>query len=307
MSKNLTPHDVFFKQIFSQKEILSSALRELLPADVTGTMDFDSLVYLPGESVGEGLSRSTRADLVFSVSFEKREGRLAVILEHKSTPDPKVHFQLLQMMIMGWMQNLREGKEPLPILPILFYHGQSPWNQADKFSERLNIPREIVRYIPDFELLRLDLALIDDARIRSLKNVLAGAALLSMKHVFEDPSRFFNLLITFAKERAAPYDIMEKIVIIALDYAGHVHKNIPEKELFRMLTTITEETGMETTTEKLKKIWFQEGIQEGVQQGKMQERTHTILTLSRHAFTPQQIADMLSLDLSEVVNVLDPH
>ena len=34
MAKNLTPHDVFFKEIFSQREILSSALSELLPEDV---------------------------------------------------------------------------------------------------------------------------------------------------------------------------------------------------------------------------------------------------------------------------------
>ena len=306
MAKNLTPHDVFFKQIFSQKEILSSALSELLPDDVARRMDFDSLVYLPGESVGEGLSRSTRADLVFSLSFGEREGRLVVILEHKSTPDPKIHFQILQMMVMGWVQNLREGKEPLPILPLLFYHGQSPWTPPDRFSERLKIPREIARYIPDFELLRIDLATLDDTRIRSLHNVLAGAALLSMKHVFEDPRLFFHLLIGFGKERSAPHDIMEKIIIDALDYAGHVHKNIPDEDLYHIMATITEEAGMETTTERLKKIWIEEGIQEGVQRGIQegvqkgiqQTQIKTILSLSKRSFTPAQIADILSLDLA---------
>ena len=304
MAKNLTPHDVFFKQIFSQREILSGALSELLPEDVARRMDFDSLAYLPGESVGEGLSRSTRADLVFSVSFGEREGRLVVILEHKSHPDPRVHFQILQMMVMGWMQNLREGREPLPILPILFYHGQGPWNLPDLFSERMNLPREIARYLPDFELLRIDLGLIDDTRLRSLQNVLAGAALLSMKHVFENPRRFFHLLIEFGRERSAPHDIIEKIVLVALDYAGHVHKNIPDEELYKIMAAITEEAGMETTTERLKKIWIEEGIQKGVQQGVQQTQSKTILSLSQHNFTPQQIADLLSLDLPEVERVL---
>ena len=328
MSKNLTPHDVFFKQIFSQKEILANALTELRPADITRTMDVDTLVYLPGESVGEGLSRSTRADLLFSVSFGEREGRLAVILEHKSSPDPNVHFQILQMMVMGWMQHLREGKEPLPILPVIFYHGRRPWSLEDRFSSRMNIPNELVRNTPDFELLRIDLSMIDDDRIRSMRHMMAAAALLSMKHVFEDPNRFFSLLVRFAQERAAPYDIIEKMVILALDYAGHVHKNIPERELFRMLTTVTEETGMLTTTQKLQKIWIQEGrqegiqegiqeglreglregiqkgIQEGLQEGAQKERTHTIRTLSQKAFTPQQIADLLSLDIAEVERIL---
>ena len=311
MAKNLTPHDVFFKQIFSQREILSGALSELLPEDVARRMDFDSLAYLPGESVGEGLSRSTRADLVFSVSFGEREGRLVVILEHKSHPDPRVHFQLLQMMVMGWMQSLREGKEPLPILPILFYHGQSPWSPPDRFSERMKIPREIARYLPDFELLRIDLGSLDDTRIRSLHNVLAGAALLSMKHVFENPRRFFHLLIEFGKERSAPHDIIEKIVLVALDYAGHVHKNIPDEDLYNIMAAITEEAGMETTTERLKKIWIEEGIQKGVQQGVQlgvqQNRIKMILSLSQRAFTPEQIADLLSLDLEEVERVLAQH
>ena len=81
-----------------------------------------------------------------------------------------------------------------------------------------------------------------------------------------------------------------------------------------------------TTTQKLQKIWIQEGrqegiqegiqeglregiqkgIQEGLQEGAQKERTHTIRTLSQKAFTPQQIADLLSLDIAEVESSLSP-
>ena len=71
-----------------------------------------------------------------------------------------------------------------------------------------------------------------------------------------------------------------------------------------------------STTERLKKIWIEEGIQkgvqlgiqqgiqQGVQQGVWQNQIKTILSLSKHNFTPQQIADLLSLDLPEVERVL---
>ncbi len=71
-----------------------------------------------------------------------------------------------------------------------------------------------------------------------------------------------------------------------------------------------------TTTQKLQKIWIQEGrqegiregiregIQKGLQEGSQKERTHTILTLSQKAFTPKQIADLLSLDMAEVESSL---
>ena len=72
----------------------------------------------------------------------------------------------------------------------------------------------------------------------------------------------------------------------------------PRSELSRELST----------TERLKKIWLEEGIQKGVQQGVQQvvqqNRIKTILSLAQRSFTPEQIADILSLDLAEVERVL---
>ena len=73
------------------------------------------------------------------------------------------------------------------------------------------------------------------------------------------------------------------------------------------------------STERLKKIWIEEGIkkgvqqgvrlgiQQGVQQGVQQNRIKTILSLAQRSFTPEQIADLLSLDLEEVERVLAQH
>ena len=83
----------------------------------------------------------------------------------------------------------------------------------------------------------------------------------------------------------------------------------PRSELSRELST----------TERLKKIWLEEGIQkgvqlgvqlgiqQGVQQGVQQNRIKTILSLAQRSFTPEQIADLLSLDLEEVERVLAQH
>ena len=77
------------------------------------------------------------------------------------------------------------------------------------------------------------------------------------------------------------------------------------------MAAITEEAGMETTTERLKKIWIEEGIQKGVQQGVQQgirqNQIKTILSLSQHNFTPREIADLLPLDLPEVERILTRH
>lgn len=69
MNTHPTPHDHFFKAVFHQPRVLASTLQGLLPPEIFREIDFDTLTYLPGESIGSSLGSSSRTDLVFSVSL----------------------------------------------------------------------------------------------------------------------------------------------------------------------------------------------------------------------------------------------
>ena len=69
MNTHQTPHDHFFKAVFHQPRVLASTLQGLLHPEVVRDINFDTLTYLHGESIGSSLGSSSRADLVFSVSL----------------------------------------------------------------------------------------------------------------------------------------------------------------------------------------------------------------------------------------------
>ena len=48
-------HDNFFKGALGDPKVLSKALQGLLPKDLVARIDFESLEFLPQESVGESL------------------------------------------------------------------------------------------------------------------------------------------------------------------------------------------------------------------------------------------------------------
>ena len=61
-------------------------------------------------------------DLAFSARL-KDSGtfRIHLVMEHKSAPDPRIHYQLVHYLTGLWIRQIRDGQEPLPVLPVLFY------------------------------------------------------------------------------------------------------------------------------------------------------------------------------------------
>ncbi len=89
-----SPHDTFFRESFSRREIATDLLRWHLPADLLAEIDLDTLEISKDSYVSSDL-RSAYSDLVYRV--QHRDGPLGVYLlfEHKSRPE---HWTLLQLL-----------------------------------------------------------------------------------------------------------------------------------------------------------------------------------------------------------------
>lgn len=186
-------HDRFFKATLGRPDRLGKVLKALLPEKFSGPLDPGSLAPLATESVGEALGASFM-DLAFSARFGDQEAWIHVIVEHKSTPDPRAHFQIIHYLSGLWIRELKEGREPCPTLPILVYHGLVPWRFPSRLSDLLRPPVELLEVTPDFVLPVLDLRRVEDEEIRRrVDDVEAVLALLSLKHIFDGPdsSGFF--------------------------------------------------------------------------------------------------------------------
>jgi len=94
MSNELhSPHDKFFKEIFSRKNSAIGYLRAYLPKAISQKMDFSSLMVYPGEYVDKTL-RTSSSDLVFRLSFSNEDAYLYLLFEHQSSPEPMMAYRL---------------------------------------------------------------------------------------------------------------------------------------------------------------------------------------------------------------------
>lgn len=95
------PHDRYFKEAFSQIDILADFLNVYLPDGLREQLDFASLVRSPDSYTDDTLGEHF-ADLVFTARLGAQPIRIALLLEHKSYTEPHIHFQLTRYMLNAW-------------------------------------------------------------------------------------------------------------------------------------------------------------------------------------------------------------
>ena len=87
------PHDRFFKETFSQPEVLIDFLNTFAPENVCQRINYDTLTREVDTFTDEQLAEHF-ADLVFSVEYAGQSIRLVLLLEHKSYTEEHPHFQI---------------------------------------------------------------------------------------------------------------------------------------------------------------------------------------------------------------------
>lgn len=154
-----SPHDRFFRLVFSRPEHAAGELQMVLPAGLSARIDWASLQLIPGTFIDPQLSE-LRTDLLFSATMDSRDIRLYLLLEHQSTVDPRMPFRLLEYMVRIWAAYERSNPsaQRLPaILPCVVYANDAAWVAPVAFVDLLDIGPEALEhfrpYLPSFTFL----------------------------------------------------------------------------------------------------------------------------------------------------------
>lgn len=97
------PHDKFFKETFSHKEVVTDFVNHYFPQEILDIIDVTTITLQKDSFIQKELEEYY-SDLLFHVSFARKEGFLYFLFEHKSYPDEMITFQLLQYMLEIWKQ-----------------------------------------------------------------------------------------------------------------------------------------------------------------------------------------------------------
>ncbi|MEP7336964.1 MAG: Rpn family recombination-promoting nuclease/putative transposase [Acidobacteriota bacterium] len=180
------PHDAFFRRVLSDPAVAAEFLRCYLPTALSTALDLTTIT-LEETSFTDHKLRRHAADLLFHVGLAGGgEAYILVLLEHKSASDERVALQVLRYAVMKW------DRLPLPlplILPVVVYHGATPWKIGRKLGNLFNkLPDAPIwrRYLPDFEYHLCDLSKYRDEDLEGGEGLSAVMKLL--KHISSVPT-----------------------------------------------------------------------------------------------------------------------
>ncbi len=160
-------HDRYFKSNFQTPEQISWLLQLAFDEEQLSRFDLDTLRIESSHHPSEENLSEMISDRVVSVQLKKGDRvDLHLLIEHKSNPDPKLLYQLLDYVT----RLMKQGA--CSIIPIVFYHGRQDWNPtltviADRY---VGYPDEYLRLFKGV-LLHFGTFLIN-ASARSVHNQL---------------------------------------------------------------------------------------------------------------------------------------
>ena len=271
MSSLDNPHDRFFKQAWSHREVLQDFLQHYLPSEIARQLDPDFIYPVQRTFVDEALQEH-QSDLLCRVRWRDGLGFVYILFEHKSYPDEEVAFQLLRYMVRIW-EFLKASLKPYEaIVPVVIYHGKRSWPASLRFHDIVSgLNPAVSAYIPDFRYHLVDLSAYSDEELKG--GVLLQVSLRILKHIFDEDllqhlPEIFSLLRALAQQETG-LDFLETVIRYVMGAGPRIQ---PEDLEHVVIETIPEggdivKTAADILMERGHEIGWKEGHQEGLHEG----------------------------------------
>ena len=282
-----TPHDHLFKAVFSRPTEAASFLQAHLPPALAAAIRWDLLTCIKsGFEDPDGTA--SEADLVFSTRLQSDDAsettdiEIAILFEHQSTPDDQMPLRLPGYMLRTFEAQLTERgrKRPVPVVPVVLYHGTRAWTAPTSFAEWMARPptahRLLAPFLPDFRYVL-------ESRQPPLPDAYKGSHIVKFVRLALDHARSKDFIETLVHWRAIIVRLEESasdqgivpVLAMVINYVYRVRDNAVEP-----LTKALEAAGAPNLTEivmntyqqaieKGKQLGLSEGEQIGLSKGKL--------------------------------------
>ena len=188
------PHDKFFKESFTNKEIATDFIKGSFPKELVDNLDLSSLDLDNNSYIDEEL-KDYYSDLVYNCSYKDMKIKISILFEHKSFVPDYPFLQLLKYIIKIWDFNIKQKEKLIPVIPLIFYHGKEKWEYKKINRYFTGIDNILEKYIPAFDYLLMDLSKYDneDIKERIFKNEFLKISLLIFKNIYDEEKLKKNL------------------------------------------------------------------------------------------------------------------
>ncbi|MGE5340376.1 MAG: Rpn family recombination-promoting nuclease/putative transposase [Candidatus Omnitrophota bacterium] len=295
-------HDGLFKFAFDNQRIAESFARERLPKEVSKYLDFSTMKIDKDSFVDQKLSRCY-SDVLYHVQFKDNPAYLYFLFEHKSWEPNFPGIQLLKNMTHIWESHLskyKRVKKLPPIIPLLVYHGEYPWNVDTNFLSMFEIPEELKKYIPVFDYELSDVSHMPEEEIKGELEL--RIVLLALRYIFQPEimSRLKDIfqLLRELQDKAEFNKYFELLLI----YLCTNIKDVKPEKIREVVDQVLEEgeTMSKTVLQQLREEGIEIGIKEGIKEGEEVAKMKIVFNCLLKGMDVQTISEITGLSVAQI-------
>jgi hypothetical protein len=307
-----TKHDDFVRRSCTHTFIVEPLLRHFVEPELSEKFDYTSLKLCHDNYITPELA-NYYTDRLWSVDFKDSQAilQLLLLVEHKSFVPKRIHIQALRYMIEEWTKQINAQLEALQeltkkgkksrkkiklilILPIVLYHGKSAWT-IPKFEDLFgHLPEILKRFLPNFDIIVIDLAKYRGQQIIDTKAGLLVNMLLLLRHSFDRDYLVKNvdLLLLGLEDYDADSEYWHFVHSLFVYFLTRLKNNSMEKAAV-----------VEKIQAKQKKKGFYSMYDAIVDESRMQQTRLMVLRGKWKGASADFVADLSALSLTKVKNM----
>jgi predicted transposase/invertase (TIGR01784 family) len=270
----------------------------VMPAALVEALDWTKLALQPGSYVDVAL-REQFTDLLYSATWRDGDEVFVYFLfEHQSAPptppnDGLMAYRLLRYQVQIWERWRADhpAERMLPmIIPIVMYHGATPWPEPMTFDALLAVPPSmrptVEPYLVRFAYVLHDLSKISDDELHrgAQLSALAKLVTLLLKHgrtrvdLLQILGRWVDVMREVARA-ANGLEALARVVRYILEVNEHVRPEALQALLEREIGPEAKDT-IVTAAQR----YIEQGRREGRQEGRQEGESAVLLRLVRQRF-----------------------
>ena len=285
------PHDAFFIENFSNKEIASSFIRGTFPVNIVNNLDLTTL-QIDNNTYSDEELKKYFSDIVYNCKYKELDIKISLLFEHKSFIPDYPFKQILKYMIKIWDYAEKQKENIIPVIPIIFYHGEKSWEYKKVYEYFPKMDDLLKDFIPDFDYILTDMTHYTDNRIQDIfDNELLKISLLIMKNIFNEDELKRNLekFLTIGQIYFNSESNLKALESL-LRYLWNCVENVSVDDIVKTLTKISETGGNTAITIAMKLK------NEGKIEGKIENAKKMLVK----GYLIEDIADITGLSVEQI-------
>ena len=270
-------YDEAFTEVFSNRTIIESLLRDFVGESWVELLDFDSMTIEP--SVFKEIEKPVRSsDLLLSFKLQTGERfSIFVLIEFQSTPEPMT-LRLLEYLCRIFERQMEQDGALSPAVPIVIYNGTLGWKETPRLRAHFTfLPEDLLPYIPDFEYILIDEHSLDDALLLELESAVGYFFYFDKTNVKEREKaaeRIIDVLKRVSEKMPETYEVLRRYIIGLLAHQGVEIQEVNEYTIERRKPMLAQ------SMDELR----EEGKAEGKAEGELQEKQNVLIRLLSKRF-----------------------